>query len=143
MGALDLEGKQDWIGVSIDKSIEIKFAGFFEKDRFIMKIKNQNDEKMVYLNPNIVRYSVPMKCGHSELLYTVNWLDRCSLLDASSGEILPNIDFIDNFKKALPLCLENQRKYKNTLNYINYINSIMPVDELGFVHHDLKEDVYT
>lgn len=143
MRAVELEGRQDWIGISIDKSVEANFAEFFEKDNFIMKIKNQDNEIMVYSNPSIVRYSVPMKCGHTELLYTVNWLDRFSLICASSGKKLPRTNFLENFQKALKLDSENKSKYNNTLSYIEYIDLIMPVDDAGVVRHVVKEDLYT
>lgn len=61
--AFDLENKQNWIGVSIDKSVEERFVNLF---------KLFKDSTNVFY-PLFFKYYVPFKNGTKEKLHTINW----------------------------------------------------------------------
>ena len=82
--AVELEKKQQWIEVSIDKSIEKAFPEFFKEDNLMGKINLHNKTLHYFLNPSIIKYRVPIKkteaVNHNtEYLYTINWLNKLSL----------------------------------------------------------------
>lgn len=111
MKAVALEKVQQWLGVSIDKSVEQEFSSF---------LKNK-DLKCFPL----IKYEVPLVCGHSEKKLTVNWLQYSNPNpdDGNFGysELIAEIKKMIN-RIGADLGLEVEKKYKNTLEYINYVN---------------------
>ena len=55
LNAVELEKKQEWIGVSIDKSVEKKFPNYFSPNNLITKIDLLNGKQTeIYSNPSII-----------------------------------------------------------------------------------------
>lgn len=147
MRALELESQQEWMGVSIDESVEENFTDFFEKDNLISTINvnalNLNTVN-IYFQPSIVRYNVPMKCGHKELRYTVNWLDNLLYYGNDlTKQRLTDKEIIEAIKKALSPNSNNLKKYDATIEFIEYVNSIIQVGENGMQRHFVHRDKYT
>ncbi|MFA5055705.1 MAG: hypothetical protein WC562_05965 [Dehalococcoidia bacterium] len=77
--AWELEEKQEWAGVTINNNLESKFPSIFNGTRNFGDI----------LNCLFPKYSVPMKSGAIEELYTINW--RWNLFVKNGTKVLfPN-----------------------------------------------------
>jgi hypothetical protein len=145
MKALDLEKNQAWIGISVDKSIEERFPDYFASERQIEKIQATSEKTVQsYSHPSLIRYNVPLKCGHPELLYTVNWLETFLCHDENKKRV-GNLDFINTIEKTLgdSSDLEVKKLYENTRKYVEYINSIYSFHEAGYSQHFVANDLYT
>lgn len=62
--AYELEGCQNWIGISLDNSVVERFPEFFE---------TIGNDKYPILNDLLFEYPVPFKDGESKRLKTINW----------------------------------------------------------------------
>lgn len=107
--AIDLEKKQRWIGVSIDKSIEDEFPNFFRKENLIQEVNGVE----YYHEPSIIRYEAPMidKCVKppiysSPLKYTINWLYNFHVGD-ENNEHIPADKLLATAQKTLSFNREN------------------------------------
>lgn len=145
MRALELEQSQEWIGVSIDSTIEKKFPQFFSAEKLIKSVDLFDGKKSeIYSDPSVIRYNVPLKNDNSSLLYTVNWLEKLILYDDKNKKI-DNYDLINLIENSLSDIpgKEARKIYTNTREYIKYINSVFLQKEDGGEQHFVGNDKYT
>lgn len=90
-----LEQQQEWIGVLVSKSVVEEFPELF---------RNNNASE-------VIKYFVPLKCGHCEEAYVLNWRDRFSDKILDSLSLFPKI-YGDKI----------QIKYNNTIDFVNAIS---------------------
>ncbi|MBN3495868.1 hypothetical protein [Vibrio neptunius] len=97
--AYQLEMRQDWAGVTIDKSIVTEFPSFF----------NNNHQYSKFLKAVFVEYPVPFKSGSVTNEFTINW--RWNLV-------------VEEGTKSLfsePTSWDVKRKIDNTLDYALFV----------------------
>lgn len=147
--ATDLEKLQQWIGVSIDKSVEERFSNFFNAKNLLPNIYNLDGGLIGnrFKYPQIMRYPVPFKVEanqeESKLLFTINWLDQFTFYD-DEGNRLGNFDYINKLEKLIEdIDDKTKAKYFNTRKYVEYVDSVYSFNEDGSESHFLKNDKYT
>lgn len=98
--AYELEQKQNWVGVSVDDSIIDTLPWISEKAK---------DLQTNYFDALLPIYNVPFKDGTAKQLHTVNWRFQLSVKEG--------------IKTLLPFTgnQDEDRKIKNTLDYLKYI----------------------
>lgn len=94
-GAYELEQKQQWIGIAIDKSVEEAFPDIF----------SMCTPDTTLLSSVFLKYPVPFKDGSSNILHTLNW--RFNLVVEKGTRSL----FSESSDESI------REKVQNTLNY--------------------------
>lgn len=130
---VNLEKIQNWIGVAIHDSVENKFFDYFQND-LISEVNTETKLIKFYNEPSIIKYRVPMKDGTCEFKYTVNWLDGLSYFSSDNKKI-NHSEIIEMIKRNTPPDKASEIKYLHTIEYINYINSIILIKEDGTQQH--------
>jgi hypothetical protein len=103
--AYDLERRQQWIGVAIDKSLPDAFSEMFK----VISDKNN------ILSQIFLKYDVPFKDKTNDKLHTINWRWNLVVEDGTKSLFLQKED-----KNVL-------EKINNTLQYAKYVISTKKV----------------
>lgn len=114
--AYDLQEKQDWIGASIEKSVEKAYPNLFKI------IKNPKN----VLNPLFFLYDVPFKTGETQKMHTLNW--RLNLVVEKGIRSL--------FSKSEDITIK-----KKVLNSLNYAKTVRDSNQVNDYRDDLPVEL--
>jgi hypothetical protein len=120
--ASELEKNQEWVGIIFDEMVQKEFKEIFDST---VEIETLLGKRPIYSYPDIVKHKVPFKCGATHAYYALNWLDKFPISTemGSPKEII---------QKAMGESeKQHELKYKNTIEYIDYINSIFEYSDNG------------
>lgn len=138
--AVELEKIQNWIGVSICNSAINEFSDYFDKEHRQTINLPKGKKYSFYSHPSIIRYAVPTKSGQKIPFYTINWTDR--LLDINeNGNSITDSDLIKSILKITKPDKKNIKRYLATLEYIEFINSIIQVHPDGTIRYTLNSEI--
>jgi len=116
--AYELEKKQNWIGIAIDKSVEKAFPNLFK----IIK-----DPSNVF-NPLFLKYDVPFKDCSTKKLHTLNW--RLNLV-------------VEKGTRSLFAKKGDRSISKKVLNTLNYAKAVVASGQIYDYSKDLPVELRT
>jgi hypothetical protein len=111
LDAIELEGKQQWIGCSLCKNMDSIVAEYFKSKRADFFGSAKTGTLAAITGSIINKYNVPFNDGSNKEQYIINWV----------AGIIHKVDLNDQFFESEMTGNANiDRKYINTINYWNW-----------------------